>query len=97
MKYFQMSEKDAILLEVNANFSLKIYFINPGDEIFAPFNIWPISPQEKKLSKMNEYTEIRLTKQSKVTNKKKDDCNPSPDYVYGGIKINISALFIKFP
>ena len=81
-----MGREDVIWLELNADFNLKIYLINPGDEIFAPFNIWPISPQEKKLRKMNEYTEIRLIKQSKVSNKKKDDCNPSPEYVYGGTK-----------
>ena len=78
-----MTPEDVIWLEVNANFNLKIYFIDPGDEIFAPLNVWPVSPHEQWLSNMQEYTQIRLTKKSKVT--KKDDCIPTPDYVYGGI------------
>ena len=78
-----MAPEDAIWMEVNAKYNLKIYFIGPGDEIFAPLNIWPISPQEQRLSNINEYTQIRLTKKSKVT--KNDDCIASPNYVYGGI------------
>ena len=79
-----MAKDDIIWLEVNANFNLKIYFINPGDEIFAPLNVYPTSPQEQRLSNTNEYTQIRLTKKSKVT--KKDECEADPDYVYGGTK-----------
>ena len=78
-----MTPEDVIWLEVIANFNLKIYFIEPGDEIFTPLNIWPLSPYEQRLSNMHEYTQIRLTKKSTVT--KKDDCIPEPDYVYGGI------------
>ena len=70
---------------MNAKFDLKIYLLNPGDEIFAPMNIWPKTPQEQRLSKMNEYVQIRLTKESKLLNKK-EKCNSSHTYVYGGKK-----------
>jgi hypothetical protein len=79
-----MVDADVIWLEVNANYNLKIYFINPGDEIFAPLNVWPISPHEQRLSNKNEYTQIRLTKKSKVS--KKDECEDTPKYAYGGNK-----------
>ena len=88
-----MATGDVIWLELNAKLSLKIYFINPGDEVFAPLNVWPVSPQQKTLSKTNEFTEIRLTKKSKISNRKKNDCNSSPDYVYGGTLI---TAFRKF-
>ena len=45
-------------------------------------NVWPMTPQEQKLNNMIEYTQIRLTKKSKVT--KKDECEAAPNYVYGG-------------
>ena len=77
-----MVTKDVIWLEVNANFNLKIYFINPGDEIFSPLNVWPVKPTEHSLSKLNEYTGMKLTKKSKV--KKSDECEADPTYVYGG-------------
>ena len=77
-----MVDEDAIWMEVNAKFNLKIYFLNPGDEIFAPLHVWPISQQEHRLSNMNEYTQMRLTKKSKMT--KSDECDATPNYVYGG-------------
>ena len=68
-------------MELNAKFDLKMYLINPGDEVFAPMNIWPISPPEQRLSSKNEYIQIELTKESKVSKK---NCNNVVDYVYGG-------------
>ena len=58
--------------------------MNPGDEVFAPIFIWPqeIDIQEQRLSRMNEFTQIRLSKESKM--KKNDDCNATVTYVYGG-------------
>ena len=79
-----MVPEDVIWLEVNAKFSLKIYFIGPGDEIFTPMNVWPITPQKQWISNMNEYTQVRLTKKSKIT--KKDECEVEPNYVFGGTK-----------
>ena len=67
---------------MNAKFNVNIYFISPGDEIFATMNVWPISPKELRLSNMNHYTHLRLTKKSKVT--KKDECEAASNYVYGG-------------
>ena len=69
-------------MELNANFDLKLYLVNPGDEVFAPMNIWPISPPEQRLSSKNEYMQIELTKESKILKK---NCNNDMDYVYGGI------------
>ena len=68
-------------MELNANFDLKIYLINPGDEIFAPMNIWPISPPEQRLSSKNVYSQIELIKESKISRK---NCTDDVDYVYGG-------------
>ena len=68
-------------MELNAKFDLKMYLINPGDEVFAPMNIWPISPPEQRLSSKNEYIQIELTKESKVSKK---NCNNFVGYVYGG-------------
>ena len=68
-------------MELNANFDLKIYLINPGDEIFASMNIWPISPPEQRLSSKNVYSQIELTKESKISRK---NCTDDVDYVYGG-------------
>ena len=68
-------------MELNAKFDLKMYFINPGDEVFAPMNIWPINPPEQRLSRKNEYVQIELNKESKVSRK---NCSDSLDYVYGG-------------
>ena len=89
-----MGAEDVIWLEVNAKFNLKIYFLTPGDEIFAPMNVWPITPQEHRVSKMNEYTQIRLTKKSKMT--KKGECEAAPNYEYGGKKtiIRLSHIFL---
>ena len=74
-------------MELNAKYDLKIYLINPGDEVFAPLNIWPISPQEQRLSSKNEYMHIRLTKESKVSKK---NCTDVEGYVYGGKNIRIT-------
>lgn len=68
-------------MELNANFDLKIYLINPGDEIFAPMNIWPISPPEQRLSSKYVYSQIELIKESKISRK---NCTNDVDYVYGG-------------
>ena len=68
-------------MESNATIDLKIYLINPGDEVFVPLNIWPTNPPEQLLSSMNEYIQIELKTESKVSRK---DCNDSLDYVYGG-------------
>ena len=76
-----MDGEDVIFLELNAKFDLKIYLINPGDEVFVPLNIWPINPPEQILSSKNEYIQIELKKESKVSGK---NCNDSLDYVYGG-------------
>ena len=78
---FQFAPEDVIFMELNAKFDLKIFLINPGDEIFVPMNIWPISPPEQQLRSKNEYIQIELKKESKVSRK---NCNDSLDYVYGG-------------
>ena len=72
-----MALKDVIWLEVNAKFNLIIYFISLGEEIFAPMNVRKITPQQQKLNNMIEYTQIRLTKKSKVT--KNDECEATPN------------------
>ena len=68
-------------MELNAKFDLKIYVINPGEEVFVPLNIWPINPPEQQLSSKNEYIHMEFQKESKVSRKK---CNDSLDFVYGG-------------
>ena len=87
-----MMEDDIIWLEVNANFNLKIYFINPGEEIFAALNVWPVNPIVHSLSMLNEFTQIRLTKKSNVL--KNDKCEADPTYVYGG-KYIVHTIYIN--
>ena len=77
-----MKPEDAIWLELNAKFDLKLYVINPGDEVFAPMFIWPKNPPVQKLDSMIEWAEIKLTKESKVT--KRDECSNTYGYVFGG-------------
>ena len=60
---------------------LKLYLINPGDEVFAAMNVWPNSPVELKLNGASEVTHVRLTKELYKSNAK---CNDSERYVYGG-------------
>ena len=80
--YFQVTPEDAIFLEFYSQYDLRIYLLNPGDEIFAPMNVWPINPQEMKLDTKYEYIQIELTKGKKVTNN--EECNNSLTYAYGG-------------
>ena len=68
-------------MELNAKFDLKIYVINPGEEVFVPLNVWPINPPEQLLSSKNEYIHIEFRKESKVS---WNNCNDSLDFVYGG-------------
>ena len=68
-------------MEINANRYLDLYLFNPGDEVFAPMNVWPIRPQKVRLNKKNEFMQIRVTKESKLSKK---NCNQSRTYVYGG-------------
>ena len=80
-------------MELNANFDLKIYLMNPGDEVFAPMNIWPIIPREQRLSSKNVYSQIELTKFSKKSLQSRY-CNSQVDYFYGG-KIKIKGSYVN--
>ena len=76
-----MTPEDALFMELNANFNLKIYFMNPGDEIFAPINTWPLQPQEKHLTNDIQLMQIELNKETRISKK---ECIADEDYKYGG-------------
>lgn len=78
-----MKPEDTLWLELNAKFNLKLYAINPGDEVFAPMFVWPNYPPEQKLDRMLAWTQIWLTKETKL--RKGDECNNTHGYVFGGI------------
>ena len=59
-----------------------MYVINPGDEVFVPIFNWPNYPATQGLRKTSEWSEIKLTKESKLT--QKQTCNDTTGYLYGG-------------
>ena len=71
-----------IWLELNSEFDLNLYLINPGDQIFVPVSLFPIKPVKKHLSRSLVWAQILVTKQT--TRSKTGDCNDTVDYVYGG-------------
>ena len=93
LKFFQLSPEDVVWLELYETSDLKIYFMNPGEEVFVPMFIWPhmIDVREQRLSQRNEYTQIRLTKESNM--RKNDACNATDTYIYGG-KIFYSKRYV---
>ena len=83
--YFQFRQTDFIWLELNSEFDLNLYVINPGDDIFAPFFHFPTPPTKQHLSKNLAWTQIMLTKETKETKRNKNEtCNGNNGYVYGG-------------
>ena len=79
---FQMEASDIIWLELNSNFDLNLYVINPGDEIFVPAFLFPNYPAQQSLRKTLEWKQIKLTKES--TRMEKETCNDASGYVFGG-------------
>ena len=62
-----------------------MFVINPGDDIFIPFFLFPITPVNTYLSQDLAWTQIRLTKETKRERSIQDKpCNDKDDYVYGG-------------
>ena len=83
-----MEPADTIWLELNSNFDLNLYVLNPGDEVFVPVFLWPNYPAEQRIRKSLAWSKIDLTKTSEKL--KKGTCNDTSGYVYGGkIKDNI--------
>ena len=46
--------------------------------------VWKISPEEHKLSNIDEWKEMRLTKTEKVMQEEFHDCNGNEKYIFGG-------------
>ena len=78
------------MLELNAKFDLKLYLLDPGDEVFAPMNIWPIKPIELRISKKNVYAQIEVKKQSRIA---QNDCTAVVDYHYGGKRFKFNVQY----
>ena len=56
-----------------------MFIIDSRDMIFIPMFVWKISPEEHKLSNIDEWKEMRLTKTEKVIH----DCNGNQKYIFG--------------
>ena len=85
-----MRYTDTFWIELNAGFDLSMYVVNPGDDIFAPFFLFPVDPIKTHLSQNIAWTQIRLIKETKRENSKK--CNNTKGYLYGG-KIKLTKSF----
>ena len=85
-----MRYTDTFWIELNAGFDLSMYVVNPGDDIFAPFFLFPVDPIKTYLSQNIAWTQIRLIKETKRENSKK--CNNTKGYLYGG-KIKLTKSF----
>ena len=71
-----------------------MYLLNPGDEVFSPMNVWPESSlKQQRLSRTNEWVQIRIEKKARLLNQK-EDCNTSPTYVYGGSHLKILRIHL---
>ena len=83
----KITEKDFLWVELNSEYDLHMFVINPGDDIFIPFFLFPITPVNTYLSQDLAWTQIRLTKETKRERSIKDKpCNDKDDYIYGGTR-----------
>ena len=61
-----------------------MFIIDSRDMIFIPMFVWMISPEEHKLSNIDEWKEMRLTKKELVMQEEFHDCNGNEKYIFGG-------------
>ena len=77
---------------MNSEFDLNMHVINPGDDIFAPFFLFPYVPLKAHLSQSVAWTQMRLAKETKRDKSK--ECNAMIGYQYGG-KLQVSNNSLK--
>ena len=79
-------------MELKAGVDLRLYLIDPGNEIFAPMWVWKFIPTQQQLRKTDEWIEIRLSKEVTVVDQ--NDCNTTKEYVYGGILSMVLNIYV---
>ena len=78
-----MSPSDTLWLELTTKYDLRLYLIEPGNEIFIPAFLWTKVPTLQPLKRSLTFINIKVHKRNKLL--KKGTCEQRDNRKYAGI------------
>ena len=78
-----MSSSDTLWLELTTKYDLRLYLIEPGNEIFIPAFLWTKVPTSQPLKRSLTFMTIKVHRRDKLL--KKGTCGQRNNHKYAGI------------